>query len=334
MNFYILIFSGKTMLKELHYLIRVVLFSVFLSIPIFVMLNFPYVLTIKANKEIQSDIIVYGNSVNKASSSCDLNQESIPEIGNYLTPMKVSDFSYGGMTITEMMYSVLYGKRNNAKYIVIPLTRFITSTSEIKRDQKTKLNLMYFLNSFKMNNNIDSSQFIGTLQKESLKIQFYKGVDYGDDNNIAREYLYKEKLNQICPEIVGVDSDFVEFLHYQTYMQDYGVLDKSYYENITSFVKWNNERGTQVLFYFPPINFDLMVDFDMAEVVDKIGANKVRVANLLHEAGIKVFDLSDRVPQEYFTDQWCACGHLNYDGRRLVAKELIGELNQRFYINE
>ena len=80
-------------------------------------------------------------------------------------------------------------------------------------------------------------------------------------------------------------------------------------------------RGRRLHLVLLPTNFDLLGELDRSWP----GPVRRRHADWLAAAaarGLDVLDLSDLLPSDRFSTRWCACAHLDGEGRAAVAARI------------
>lgn len=258
----------------------------------------------------------FGNSVLKHSSKCDSDHRSIPQMFADSTQESVVDMSRGGMRIGRMLdiaeILLAFGIKPKTMYFQISL-----DGDFIKQGNEQSGIVSFFNSNFspikKMLN------LAPVAESPNIKRVEYKGRYYGDYQEFSKNNFVLEKQKMSCPEIIGHDKDFIAFMYWRNF------LDKSLNslgrEDFRNRIDKLQKKGVRVIFWLTPVNFG-----DINELHGSIGFNEVmayknKIRNLMGD--FNALDVSMNVPPNFFADRWCACGHLNSEGRWYVVTNLL-----------
>lgn len=102
-------------------------------------------------------------------------------------------------------------------------------------------------------------------------------------------------------------------------------LDRNHemFKYINEMINYAKSHSIKLVFYITPINIDhgkVIVGDDFKSSVE----NNVKIIKQFFiDHNIAVLDLSHGVPGENFIDQNYVCEHLDYNGRKIIAKNII-----------
>jgi hypothetical protein len=256
-------------------------------------------------------VVHFGNSVNRAFSRCDSDRRSLTALFSALAERDIVDISRGGLRLSkfiDMAFVLQWVRRSEV--VVIPLqgwdlyrTASQSRVASIKRYLRSPMALSTLLAS----------------HPPPVSPVEYEGRYYGDYDQLRRTYFEVEKRNAQCPEVAGYNKEFVRFMYWRSYGQPLSVAEGL--AELVAMSREFEEHGTRVLIYVPPVDVALMRRLD-AEVYRVWKAKMTDGLSALSNAGIRVLDLSELLPESDFADPWCACGHMSIKGRYLVAQEL------------
>ncbi len=257
----------------------------------------------------------FGNSVIRHSSKCDTDHRSISDLFAAAIHQPVVDMSRGGMRTGRMLdiveVLVALGLKPKAVYIQVPLDGdviaqlneisgvkgfFTTNFSELKH----KLNLT------------EGSQ-IGSMKRVA-----FNGHYYGDYGEFSKKYFVIEKQQRTCPETMGVDKDFIAFMYWRNFLEKNA--DTSAAQEMNRIQTLVN-KGIKIVFWIAPVNSEDISALHGSASIQGLSAYKNNIVNLMKN--FTVVDMSHTVPANHFADRWCACGHLNDEGRLSVVSQLI-----------
>jgi hypothetical protein len=269
-----------------------------------------------------AEIVMFGNSVNFATSDCDNDKSSISEFLSRELEKKVLDISEGGMTVAEYLdLTKILLHQETLKTVIIPIPVGLGIDDLLDRN-KGKLIirgiLLSVLSGYPVNHSISMDDFVYTPQTWS-----YKGVTYGSMDDINNKYLSKEKALSNCTDKPWSNKRFVEFIHWRNYGSLPEKIDGDHFVEMISIIK---KKDIYPLIYIPPMNIELMEELNDESVVIKVNEHLDRLRTFFDNNGIEYVDLSDALGKTAYIDSYCACGHLSEVGRRFVANKLGKEI--------
>jgi hypothetical protein len=252
----------------------------------------------------------FGNSVIQHSSQCDENHESIAKMFEVMINKPVVDMSRGGMTIdrmvdiTETLKSL--GIKPKAVYFQIALSndfvKSISKNSGIEAYINSNLKLI--------------KTKVGLSTEDSKTKTSFNNKYYGNYSDFSKKYFITEKKNASCPEHLGVDQDFIAFMYWRNFLDRNEVVKIEHFERFRELKK----SGIHSVLWIAPVDYEDIKTLHGVERLAEI--NEYRNEILKATKDLNVVDLTFDLPSSSFADRWCACGHLNEDGRNLVAVKL------------
>lgn len=256
----------------------------------------------------------FGNSVIKHSSKCDADHRSISDMFAAAINQPVVDMSRGGMRTGRMLdiveVLVTLGLKPKAVYIQVPLDGDVVAQLNETSGAKAFFNTNFSELTHKLNLTEDS-------QIGSIKRVEFNGHYYGDYNEFSKSYFVVEKQQRTCPEGMGVNRDFIAFMYLRNF------LEKKAYANATqevSRIQTLVNKGVKIVFWIAPVNSEDISTLHGSASIKELSAYKNNIVNLMKN--FTVVDMSFTLPANYFADRWCACGHLNDEGRLSVVSQL------------
>jgi hypothetical protein len=265
----------------------------------------------------KSNLFIYGNSVLKTSSKCD---DTVDTVANFIeqdTSIKPFDLSRGGMRLGNMLASAqtLASLSPKGSTFLFPISLEIGSLN-VARDTH---HISAFL---KKNNKLFDTNPVIDLNS----VKTYEGIYYGNYANFSQKFFNQEKGNADCPDRTGHDLNFVKYMYYRNFVQQ-ETSDLLQFHEIREQLKSIGAKGQRVILILMPINYDdirtLHGDFSARLVERRVKHIKEQLEEFTP------LDLSGSVPGAGFTDRWCACGHLNQYGRRIVSKNITKALQPK-----
>lgn len=265
----------------------------------------------------KSSLFIYGNSVLKTKSKCDSSADTVADLINKNTDILPSDLSRGGMRLGNMLVSAqaLATLSSKGSIFLFPIS-LETGSFNVSLDTN---HVTSFL---KKNNKLFDTEPIVDLNS----VTTYKGIHYGNYSNFSQEFFNYEKAKMSCPENIGSNLNFVEYMYYRNFIQR-DTSDLLQFDEIRQQLKSIVSKGQTVILVLMPINYD-----DIRALHGDLSVNLIdqRVANIKEQ--LKEFapiDLSKSVSDTGFSDRWCACGHLNQAGRKVVSARISNALKPK-----
>lgn len=276
-----------------------------------------------------NQIVIYGNSVIDAASNCDKNKASIAKLLETYTERNVLDLSSGGQQLDFTLGNVgLLITSGHSKDIVVPVSLFQLMSSNT---YPVWTSLLFQIPSggleiSSLNSRIHANTYISGSVPKSQQPFSYKSKNYPDYAQLSAIYYSKEKNNLVCPSRLGVDLDFIEANYFKSYLL--APIQDLYFNDLKSIQLKAAQVGIRVTYVLLPIDFEDISSLDPTlgtSIADRL--NKVRT--MLNIKKVDYLDLSESLPATAFADRFCACGHLNQEGRVAVATQikhvLVGE---------
>jgi hypothetical protein len=278
-------------------------------------------------------IVIFGNSVNKHYSKCDNDKSGIGEMLERYSDMSVLDVSKGGLSLAEFkdMNKVVltYSKPD---FIVIPVEpNSDFKMSEFSNEIALK-GIFYSVVSFKGIDNypvwsvpmrkwitdtiwpVESNSNSGDMKGN---ITLFKRNYYPKSSEkLMKKFFVDEKDSMVCPEGNGKDLNFIEYNYWKIYFEN-GYVDNL--DRLISMVSDIRTTKSVPIVCIYPVDIELIKDISDPEVYELIYLNVKKIKSILRDNRIDYLDLSHSLDNSRFTDRWCACGHLNQNGRSFVA---------------
>lgn len=267
----------------------------------------------------QDKILLFGNSVNRTISRCDRDPRTLPDMLSAEAGTPIVNLSRGGMPLSQMLriaeLSVSFGIQPKAVVFPVAFGDLLQlSDAPTGWDAFVRDNLPAALNPRPAERRVAPAP------------QDYKGRHYGSYNDFSKTHFEREKRESRCPEGLGTDPDFIEFMYWRTYLQP--IDPAAGLARTIERAKRIQQHGVEVVFWFPPIDLE---DLRALHGPQGVAAVRERVAALskaLSTQSFSILDTAEAVAAAGFTDRWCACGHLNEAGRILLARQMRGQLTQ------
>lgn len=270
----------------------------------------------------EAKIVLFGNSINIETSSCDSDKSNLPTMLQTASGIEVNDISKGGMSSSEF-YSLakLLPPAASQRIVVMPIGEYASETFSVsdsfKRNQIAVRELFVSL----ITNT--KSYLLPTLtgafrQPESYE---YQGVNYGSYADFKLSHMAVEKAQMRCPEPNGFDPHFVEFMHWKAYGLPVAI-DTQGLSSLDSLHTYLEQRGTKLITFLVPANIELMRTLENDTIAKVFEDNVTKIKDALDTTKVPYLDLSQALPNKAFSDRYCACGHLNDEGRARVAEEI------------
>jgi hypothetical protein len=258
-------------------------------------------------------VIMLGDSVMTVSSHCDTNPASIPSLlANELREPVVDGSRPGsslGTSLDALRVAALFRK---FRVVVVPITvngslfRSVHSASDGERLWR------------------DFAGGLSYVPKPPPARIPFKGRVYGGYEENAASYFKRERAASTCPESAGSDMAFVEYMYWLSFGQPVRVSEG--FPQFVAWTEWLQQRGIATLAVLPPVNYQLMEMLSDPDVLANVRGAVADTERQLESARVPVANLSFALSSSVFADQWCACGHLNEEGRRQYARRVASRV--------
>ena len=262
-----------------------------------------------------SDTVLLGNSVNLHISKCDADRRNI---GEFMASggTKALDLSRPGSDLSSMMrYARLAAAFRSVEVVLIPLN----AAGSFLHGAESPYGVAEIVAAL--------GEEIHAPAKTHSDALYYKGVKYGEYSDYANVYFPVESSRMQCPETLGFDKKFIEFIYWNYFGRQEEGVDE--FPAFISFQRELSDKGVTVIVVLMPQNLDAIRLLNGNEVHERVLSRiEARKAGL-QAKGVQFIDLSSTLRAEDFADQWCGCGHLNERGRAFVARNVVEYLQQR-----
>lgn len=264
-------------------------------------------------------LLLFGNSVNRTVSHCDADTRTLPDILNASPGLPIVNLSRGGMPLSQMLRMAELAARAGVRpqTIVFPV-----AFGDLLQLADAPVGAQAF-----WRDNLPAALQPETGGAAVGVPQDYKGRHYGSYGTFSKTHFEREKRASRCPETLGVDREFIEFMYWRSYLQpvDPALGLAPTVERAQAL----RRRGIEVVFWFPPIDFEDLAALHGTPGVDMVKQRLATLSAALSAHALAVLDTSGSISASGFTDRWCACGHLNQEGRRLLADQMRSGLASR-----
>jgi hypothetical protein len=277
----------------------------------------------------QDAVVVTGNSVMKAASTCDAQPQTIAQRLASLLGRSVADRSAGGQTLHESIaYAGLALDNPHVEQIVIGVSayqfhewpalavpRALFFKLLLPAIEREPLALRFFTER-------DSPEG----QTAALRPFTYRGRDYPEYEVIKSRYFEIEKRGKTCPENDGTDRVFLEAYYDHLYAAD--TVDAGSVRALAALAAAAVRARKRLVVALLPVDYELMAGLrpDLPVMVRR---QVSRIVTSLRAEGAAILDLSEGSANAVFADRWCACGHLAAEGRQRVAAALAQALRSQ-----
>lgn len=258
-------------------------------------------------------VLLFGNSINRTISHCDDDVRTIPDMLADLGGPAVVNVSRGGMPFSQMLRMAELVTQGGARpsAIVFPV---------LFGDLLQLADAPYGFASFTSDNLPRQLMSHKMPSSSPPDIATYRGRYYGSYAVFSKTHFEQEKRQSGCPASMGVDRDFVEFMYWRNYLQPSDPLTGL--DRTITRVNSIKRKGINIVFWFPPINFEDIEALHGRLAADSIRQRTNNLMSALTSQSFSVFDTTSIVPASGFADRWCACGHLNQLGRVMLTRRL------------
>lgn len=257
----------------------------------------------------REDVMMLGNSVIQGLSKCDTDRRSIAEMMATQSSYTVLDLSRGGMQLDQQLAMVQASSvvGRTSKVVVFP----ISVADQLLKARPPEVGRNAWLLRIKGEDRRASVQSVP---------EVYKGIRYGRYADYSAKYFVDEKSASTCPETAVQHPDFVEFMYWLNYVRhnDFSSGQLEWGQQLVAL----RQEGRRVVVAIMPYDRAMITGYFGAQQVSRIDSEIAKVAAYLRGAGLELLDMSNSADASDFTDIWCACGHLNQQGRAKVASQL------------
>jgi hypothetical protein len=259
--------------------------------------------------------IVVGNSAIDHVSACDSDRHTLPQMISTLSGRRVIDASYGGQEFeTSLGLAGMASRLPGARTIILPVNPS-TLSAPADRDRYRRAFFRIMAGSFASFGAASGSGIPG--QPFS-----YKGRAYPDYDGIKAGHFTLEKRAARCPETIGIEPAFTEALFWNGNLR-YPIASRRL-ADIAQLARSTAANGKRLVVVLMPFAGADATRLDR-RLSGSILARYRAVALALRQASVDLVDLSNAVPSAYFSDRWCACGHLQAHGRLIAARALTSQ---------
>jgi hypothetical protein len=262
-----------------------------------------------------SNTVLLGNSVNLHVSKCDTDRRNI---GEFMASggIKALDLSRPGSDLSSMMrYARLAAGFRSVDVVVIPLN----AAGSFLHGAGSPYGVAEIIAAL--------SEEIYPPAKKPSDALYYKGVKYGVYSDYANVYFPIESSRMQCPETLGFDKKFIEFIYWSYFGRQEEVADE--FAAFISFQRELSNKGVTVIAVLMPQNLEAIRLVNGREAHERVLSRIKSRKTWLQGKEIQFLDLSNALPAEDFADQWCGCGHLNERGRAFVARNVVEHLQKQ-----
>jgi hypothetical protein len=254
-------------------------------------------------------VVVLGDSVIAGYSHCDTNTRSIPAMLEKELGEPVVDGSRPGSTV---------GTSLDALQVAAQARRFRVAVVQVTVNGGLFRSVGPLSHGDRLwSDFVASLTYVSTAAPGRTR---FKGREYGGYEENAARYFRKEKAASGCPESAGVDLAFVEYMQWLSYGQPLDV-SKGYAQFVAR-ARWLQQHGMATIVVLPPVNYQLIDRLNDHAVMASLRGAVAAADQALQSAAIPSVNLSFTLPSSAFADQWCACGHLNVQGRLEYARRV------------
>jgi hypothetical protein len=274
----------------------------------------------------RADVVLFGNSVNRTRSHCD---SDLRDLGSMLqdelrqAKRKVRDVSSGGMHSAEHVAQArLLVARRAARALVLPaVPGSIDEAGAGDRSDRTRV-FAYLTLAF-----ATPAELIAALRAPPEASSRVATVDDPQRFGPRRDALMQaEKNAEACPEQPARDREFMRYM----YRRKIASLPREVVlpPALAALSREAAAAGVELVLFAPPFAMELLRSEGMHEELAHAEAYAASLARAASALPLRFVDLHALVPASAFTDAWCACGHLDQDGRAAVARALAAQLSK------
>lgn len=268
-----------------------------------------------------NSVIIYGNSVIDATSNCDNNRSSIAKMLQIQSGREVINLSRGGQSLDFSLGNAGLLLSKHSRDIVVPISLFQFNSSN---SYPVWTALLFQLASggleiSSLSSRVKAGAYISGVVPLSQKSFVYKKREYPEYARLSAIYFSREKTALTCPNQLGEDLEFIEANYYKSYLLP--PSQKQYFIDIKNIYDLAQQRGNRIIYVLLPIDFEDLNTLN-PKLANDIQGRLQMTRKSLDDTEVPYLDLSESLPATAFTDRFCACGHLNQNGRSFVAAQI------------
>ena len=266
-------------------------------------------------------VVIGGNSVLKHISACDSDQRHIADFMSADLGVGVTDLSYGGQTLIEQVAYLGAALRNPHVRVVIAaaaLSDFMPGPLPSLRRR-----LLFGLTSpvAGLVSPAGAGSVTEAIMGRDLPVNFdYAGEHFPSYEYIKQKYFLVEQTNERCPEADGTNMRFVAAIYYGVLVAP--ELDPGAVTLVAALSRAATAHGKEFMVVIQPLDSQLVARLDPGWI-DPIERKRQKLIQSLQAAGVHALDLTEKIPNGMFADRWCACGHLQQEGRSETARWIV-----------
>jgi len=274
--------------------------------------SFPELQTLKKALKSNKDVILFGSSVNRHTSSNDTDKRSIAEmLDKLLTKQNVVGISHGAYQADIYLEFVKYiakQKRDEKPIIIIPINlRYFSPEWDLRPSyqfakEKCLLNGYPFWANFKY--------------REIKETEFHNFLVYNPNGRIekVKDYLYisTKELDKLSEMRKG----FI-FRYMQPLKANHRKL-----KSLLKICEIGKETDLKIVMYITPIDYTYAEQLKIQGFRQHLYDSVNTIKSTLASCEIELIDLSMVLNSSYFDYNQRPNEHLNMSGRREVAKAL------------
>ncbi|WP_103558178.1 hypothetical protein [Campylobacter concisus] len=276
-----------------------------------------------------NDIVYFSDSVMKSHSKCEKNPMGVDDI---LREMGLHVINLNSSAYSPILYKdyIKIIPKNTTVVVPINLRSFSEEWFYFNQYRFTAQRIIYSILALDLKAAYQAiyDYFIYTKEKYNSLNIVRDNENLGTANNIQKikideDFYCNDKFYYKKEEF----KDKLSLKYKSSYMYK---LDRNHdmFKYINEMINYAKNHNIKLIFYITPINIDhgkVIVGDDFKSSVD----NNVKIIKQFFiDHNISVLDLSYGVPGENFIDQNYVCEHLDYYGRKIIAKNIIEILLQ------
>lgn len=271
-----------------------------------------------------NDIIYFSDSVMKSHSKCEKNTMGVDDI---LREMGLHVINLNSSAYSPILYKdyIKIIPKNATVVVPINLRSFSEEWFYFNQYRFIAQRIIYSMLALDLKATCQAifDYFIYTKEKYNSLYIIRDNNNLGTINNIQKikideDFYCHDKFYYKKEEF----KDKLSLKYKSFYMYK---LDRNHemFKYINEMINYAKSHNIKLVFYITPINIDhgkVIVGDDFKSSVE----NNVKIIKQFFiDHNIAVLDLSYSVPGENFIDQNYVCEHLDYNGRKIIAKNII-----------
>jgi hypothetical protein len=264
----------------------------------------------------RSPVVIVGNSVVDHVSPCEPDSPDLPALLSRARHSPVTDLSWGGQSLEESLVFAELATRvpeTREIYVLVPLSGFLGRWSyPLQRLAFNKLLAPSATEALRPRLLDPQGLFKESPLFTSDPFEF-QGRRYPDYAAVKARHFEREAAARTCPEGDGSDQEFIAAYYYHTYLER-STLDL-HRELIKPLAEQAARTGQRLYMVIEPVDLQRVQSLLGADSAARVRQLAAELASGLQSLGVSVVDLSDAVPNEGFADRFCACGHMQLNGR-------------------